>query len=747
MVKIQMDTFVEKFQPEKYEKWLQGLDYGSHPEDPTRSSYCGKITRKKTSAAQQQAEKEQAATKKEGTEEKPDKILSFEVKPILIKGLKEEEAGSADEDYEDEEDPDEDVIEAYTDVYKKAGIPIDEEDEVDKEEDPDFDPSAEDDDDEEMIVRIREKKPPSSPSNKRKERKNKTPEKSATRVARTIEELKARLVQPAKFNPFGISAASPTMQKSPLTNLLQTNKDLVLSQVRVPPTNQNGRPKILKRPPTKPPREQNKKAPKKSNGGIPRPNVSSLFLSSCYSRVPTVGHTGNQGQRPILPKSLAVNQRPALPISSSHPQRLGLPSNPISSLHPQRQALPSNSSGQRQFLPPAGNCQRPILPKPSTPYSTQEALGWPSSGTLPISILPKVGGVAQAPTKLHPRPIQPKPMQNVNVTGNQDLLIRQVGPVDLSQRVHSQTPRAASSEVPPLDKISHPSPSASFPFYVTGRAQSLPHNSASPIPAILKCSFNKDLNISTVPGPGKPFLEPSNPPPTLQPTNGTHSQKRNHSPKGCPGKREKLSSPKKKIQQAQQPMSESALKYVEETLNNVVNFGGYPDTTIHIIPNPNKQKQPRVHANPPVPALLPYKPHPHNSQAQGTNCNSTIHIALLCFLLNQKLISSNSSSFSEAGGNSTGVNSFPQSQVTFYGEQSSGVPRSSLPSFYNSQYMAVNPDIVMPISEIGPASNGNVPFDDVTLNAVLGPPLIQPPPTILKPNAHTLTLHYGGEVE
>lgn len=33
-----MDTFVKRFQPEKYELWLQGKDFGPHPEDPNRVS-------------------------------------------------------------------------------------------------------------------------------------------------------------------------------------------------------------------------------------------------------------------------------------------------------------------------------------------------------------------------------------------------------------------------------------------------------------------------------------------------------------------------------------------------------------------------------------------------------------------------------------------------------------------------------------------------------------------------------------
>lgn len=34
MVKISMDTFVKRFQPDRYENWLKGIDYGRHPEDP-----------------------------------------------------------------------------------------------------------------------------------------------------------------------------------------------------------------------------------------------------------------------------------------------------------------------------------------------------------------------------------------------------------------------------------------------------------------------------------------------------------------------------------------------------------------------------------------------------------------------------------------------------------------------------------------------------------------------------------------
>lgn len=34
MVKISMDTFVKRFQPDRYDAWINGQDIGPHPEDP-----------------------------------------------------------------------------------------------------------------------------------------------------------------------------------------------------------------------------------------------------------------------------------------------------------------------------------------------------------------------------------------------------------------------------------------------------------------------------------------------------------------------------------------------------------------------------------------------------------------------------------------------------------------------------------------------------------------------------------------
>ena len=33
-----METFIQQFQPDKYDLWLQGKDIGPHPEDPSHVS-------------------------------------------------------------------------------------------------------------------------------------------------------------------------------------------------------------------------------------------------------------------------------------------------------------------------------------------------------------------------------------------------------------------------------------------------------------------------------------------------------------------------------------------------------------------------------------------------------------------------------------------------------------------------------------------------------------------------------------
>lgn len=38
-VKISMETFVKRFQPDKYHKWINGMDVGPHPEDNKKKRY------------------------------------------------------------------------------------------------------------------------------------------------------------------------------------------------------------------------------------------------------------------------------------------------------------------------------------------------------------------------------------------------------------------------------------------------------------------------------------------------------------------------------------------------------------------------------------------------------------------------------------------------------------------------------------------------------------------------------------
>lgn len=42
MVKISMETFVKRFQPDRYDNWLMGKDLGHHPEEPERFTFAPK---------------------------------------------------------------------------------------------------------------------------------------------------------------------------------------------------------------------------------------------------------------------------------------------------------------------------------------------------------------------------------------------------------------------------------------------------------------------------------------------------------------------------------------------------------------------------------------------------------------------------------------------------------------------------------------------------------------------------------
>ena len=43
MVQISMDCFVKRFQPDRYDLWKAGKDYGPHPEDDTSKIYRNSV--------------------------------------------------------------------------------------------------------------------------------------------------------------------------------------------------------------------------------------------------------------------------------------------------------------------------------------------------------------------------------------------------------------------------------------------------------------------------------------------------------------------------------------------------------------------------------------------------------------------------------------------------------------------------------------------------------------------------------
>lgn len=111
-VKISMDTFVKRFQPDRYELWLSGKDVGPHPEDPTKCSVapppssCDILCNKNNTDLPLLLEgnKRVPAMKKEEVVEIPN-----EVKRVL-------------EELEMEEDsPDEEQIQVLEDIWLKAG--------------------------------------------------------------------------------------------------------------------------------------------------------------------------------------------------------------------------------------------------------------------------------------------------------------------------------------------------------------------------------------------------------------------------------------------------------------------------------------------------------------------------------------------------------------------------------------------------------------------------------------------------
>ncbi|XP_045592773.2 uncharacterized protein [Procambarus clarkii] len=111
MVKISMDTFVKRFQPERYELWLAGKDIGPHPEDPTRSS-----------AAAQPSINDVLCNKKNVTPSPLiEQLLKQSPKKKKLKRHPIHQNKNEDELIFHDEEVDEELSQVLDDIYAKAG--------------------------------------------------------------------------------------------------------------------------------------------------------------------------------------------------------------------------------------------------------------------------------------------------------------------------------------------------------------------------------------------------------------------------------------------------------------------------------------------------------------------------------------------------------------------------------------------------------------------------------------------------
>ncbi|XP_014262621.1 lysine-specific demethylase 4B-like isoform X2 [Cimex lectularius] len=113
-VKISMDTFVKRFQPERYDLWLQGKDLGPHPEDPTRVS----VAPPPSSQEIQCNKNNKNPQLMEGNKRVPPLKKSENERVLPIPN----ELKRVIEEIELEEDsPDEEQIQVLEDIWLKAG--------------------------------------------------------------------------------------------------------------------------------------------------------------------------------------------------------------------------------------------------------------------------------------------------------------------------------------------------------------------------------------------------------------------------------------------------------------------------------------------------------------------------------------------------------------------------------------------------------------------------------------------------
>ncbi|KAL1456799.1 hypothetical protein WDU94_001500 [Cyamophila willieti] len=124
-VKISMDTFVKRFQPDRYDLWLQGKDVGPHPEDPTRQSAAplpseGDILCNKQNSGIPESYYEGVEKRFKNNKRIP--ALKFNARGEAVRNpLEEGEDEKCDGEGEEEMYPDEEELEVLEDVWLKAG--------------------------------------------------------------------------------------------------------------------------------------------------------------------------------------------------------------------------------------------------------------------------------------------------------------------------------------------------------------------------------------------------------------------------------------------------------------------------------------------------------------------------------------------------------------------------------------------------------------------------------------------------
>ncbi len=76
MVKISMDCFVKKFQPDKYALWKSGKDIAPHPEDDQSRLYPGQAKKREEAAVEAAKEATEALEKEEAEEKEREKLIA-----------------------------------------------------------------------------------------------------------------------------------------------------------------------------------------------------------------------------------------------------------------------------------------------------------------------------------------------------------------------------------------------------------------------------------------------------------------------------------------------------------------------------------------------------------------------------------------------------------------------------------------------------------------------------------------------